>query len=457
MAGAIWWEKSQRRAASGAVQLCPQLSGLELGTLGGARIALLLIGYLAPNGRLRPAVADFSLIHRFLFLALPTHNLSLSNWKEGTQGVRESSYSGSGCDYERAIFFSKNFEAGPSTSKSGPSKRATRKTSPPSPSPSNPHARKCLLSTLAETCANAENKRDLEDEHDGEGDNGTSLEAPRKHNHWGNGERTRDIREMFMQATKKEGDKTLEGRICNVCRPSYRRWLETYTAELKVFNVKILVVTPKKWDVITHKQTNTSYTNLRLIIIDEIHFLHNKRGPVLESIMSRMIRRWSKPRNTYTLSLWYLYFDVLTPPEIGELIGIPNTGRLVHRLVHNFTKLQLQVQVRPITRSLLCIDLSIFPHFRWDEKIHGGAETFLILIEDVNDEVIVFHDTFVLHQRYAEDEHNVTLTVPHVRTRPSELLYLRHFRLIAARRNPSTDLLQVPYLAQEILQANAST
>ena len=36
---------------------------------------------------------------------------------------------------------------------------------------------------------------------------------------------------------------------------------------------------------------------------------------------------------------WYRYFD-LTPPEIGELIGIPNAGRLVHRLVHNFPKLQ---------------------------------------------------------------------------------------------------------------------
>jgi pre-mRNA-splicing helicase BRR2 len=36
---------------------------------------------------------------------------------------------------------------------------------------------------------------------------------------------------------------------------------------------------------------------------------------------------------------WYRYFD-LTPPEIGELIGIPNAGRLVHRLVHSFPKLQ---------------------------------------------------------------------------------------------------------------------
>jgi pre-mRNA-splicing helicase BRR2 len=68
--------------------------------------------------------------------------------------------------------------------------------------------------------------------------------------------------------------------------------------------------------------------------------------------------------------------------------------------------------VQPITRTLLRIDLSIVPDFRWDEKIHGGAETFIILVEDVDGEVILFHDSFILRQRYAEDERNVTLTVP---------------------------------------------
>lgn len=108
---------------------------------------------------------------------------------------------------------------------------------------------------------------------------------------------------------------------------------------------------------------------------------------------------------------WYRYFD-LNPPEIGELIGMPGAGRLVHRLVHSFPKLQLQAQVQPITRSLLRIDLSITPDFRWDPEVHSGAETFWIMVEDVDGEVILFHDTFILRQRYAEDEHNVTLTVP---------------------------------------------
>jgi pre-mRNA-splicing helicase BRR2 len=77
-----------------------------------------------------------------------------------------------------------------------------------------------------------------------------------------------------------------------------------------------------------------------------------------------------------------------------------------------YVSYRLQAQVQPITRSLLRIDLSITPDFRWDEKIHGNAETFLILVEDVDGEIILFHDSFVLLQRYAESEHNVTLTVP---------------------------------------------
>ena len=60
----------------------------------------------------------------------------------------------------------------------------------------------------------------------------------------------------------------------------------------QIADTQIIVTTPEKWDVITRKATDLSYTNLvRLIIIDEIHLLHDDRGPVLESIISRTIRK----------------------------------------------------------------------------------------------------------------------------------------------------------------------
>lgn len=55
----------------------------------------------------------------------------------------------------------------------------------------------------------------------------------------------------------------------------------------------LIVTTPEKWDIITRKSTaETSFTRLvRLIIIDEIHLLHDDRGPVLEAIVARTLRQ----------------------------------------------------------------------------------------------------------------------------------------------------------------------
>lgn len=54
---------------------------------------------------------------------------------------------------------------------------------------------------------------------------------------------------------------------------------------------QVIVCTPEKWDIITRKSGDRTYTQLvRLIIIDEIHLLHDDRGPVLECIIARTLR-----------------------------------------------------------------------------------------------------------------------------------------------------------------------
>jgi len=60
----------------------------------------------------------------------------------------------------------------------------------------------------------------------------------------------------------------------------------------QIHETQLIVTTPEKWDIITRKSGDRTYTQLvRLIIIDEIHLLHDERGPVLESIVSRSIRQ----------------------------------------------------------------------------------------------------------------------------------------------------------------------
>ncbi|KAL7083867.1 hypothetical protein ACP275_14G188400 [Erythranthe tilingii] len=60
----------------------------------------------------------------------------------------------------------------------------------------------------------------------------------------------------------------------------------------QIEETQIIVTTPEKWDIITRKSGDRTYTQLvKLLIIDEIHLLHDDRGPVLESIIARTLRQ----------------------------------------------------------------------------------------------------------------------------------------------------------------------
>ncbi|XP_064601354.1 U5 small nuclear ribonucleoprotein 200 kDa helicase-like [Liolophura sinensis] len=105
-----------------------------------------------------------------------------------------------------------------------------------------------------------------------------------------------------------------------------------------------------------------------------------------------------------------LYY--LSQHEIGELIRMPKMGKTIHKYVHQFPKLELSVHIQPITRSTLRVELTITPDFQWDEKVHVSSEAFWILVEDVDGEVILHHEYFLLKHKFAQDEHVVKFFVP---------------------------------------------
>lgn len=59
----------------------------------------------------------------------------------------------------------------------------------------------------------------------------------------------------------------------------------------QIAETQIIVCTPEKWDIITRKTQGGVTSNVSLIIMDEIHLLHDDRGPVLESIVARTNRQ----------------------------------------------------------------------------------------------------------------------------------------------------------------------
>ncbi|XP_043274954.1 putative U5 small nuclear ribonucleoprotein 200 kDa helicase isoform X2 [Venturia canescens] len=108
---------------------------------------------------------------------------------------------------------------------------------------------------------------------------------------------------------------------------------------------------------------------------------------------------------------WERLYD-LGPNEIGELIRVPKLGKTIHKYIHQFPKLELSTHIQPITRSTLRVELTITPDFQWDEKVHGASEAFWILVEDVDSEVVLHHEYFLLKSKYAQDEHMVKFFVP---------------------------------------------
>lgn len=62
---------------------------------------------------------------------------------------------------------------------------------------------------------------------------------------------------------------------------------------------------------------------------------------------------------------WDRWYD-LSSQELGELIRLPKMGKLLHKLVHQFPRLELAASVQPITRSVIKIDLTITPDFQWE-------------------------------------------------------------------------------------------
>jgi pre-mRNA-splicing helicase BRR2 len=66
---------------------------------------------------------------------------------------------------------------------------------------------------------------------------------------------------------------------------------DVHLTKTQIEETQVIVTTPEKWDIVTRKSGDRAYIDLvKLIIIDEIHLLHDLRGPVLEAIVARTIR-----------------------------------------------------------------------------------------------------------------------------------------------------------------------
>lgn len=82
------------------------------------------------------------------------------------------------------------------------------------------------------------------------------------------------------------------------------------------------------------------------------------------------------------------------------------------------------------------MELTITPDFQWDEKIHGRSEAFWVLVEDVDSEIILYHEYFLLKSKYAGDEHVLSFFVPVFEPLPPQYFIKVCTGVVVARINP---------------------
>ncbi|XP_077455363.1 activating signal cointegrator 1 complex subunit 3 isoform X2 [Stigmatopora argus] len=96
----------------------------------------------------------------------------------------------------------------------------------------------------------------------------------------------------------------------------------------EILRTQMLVTTPEKWDVVTRKSVGDIALSqiVRLLILDEVHLLHEDRGPVLESLVARTLRQVESTQSMIRIlglsATLPNYLDVATFLHVNPYIGL---------------------------------------------------------------------------------------------------------------------------------------
>ncbi|XP_036173870.1 activating signal cointegrator 1 complex subunit 3 isoform X2 [Myotis myotis] len=96
----------------------------------------------------------------------------------------------------------------------------------------------------------------------------------------------------------------------------------------EILRTQMLVTTPEKWDVVTRKSVGDVALSqiVKLLILDEVHLLHEDRGPVLESIVARTLRQVESTQSMIRIlglsATLPNYLDVAAFLHVNPYIGL---------------------------------------------------------------------------------------------------------------------------------------
>ncbi|GAY41159.1 hypothetical protein CUMW_057280 [Citrus unshiu] len=154
---------------------------------------------------------------------------------------------------------------------------------------------------------------------------------------------------------------------------------------------------------------------------------------VLKRGWSQLAEKALKLSKMVTKRMW----SVQTP--LRQFNGIPN------EILMKLEKKDFFLG-KPITRTVLRVELTITPDFQWDDKVHGYVELFWVIVEDNDGDYILHHEYFLLKKQYTEEDHSPNFTVPIYEPLPPQHL------ILPEKFPPPTELLDLQLLPVTALQ-----
>ncbi|AAS54603.1 AGR113Wp [Eremothecium gossypii ATCC 10895] len=117
-------------------------------------------------------------------------------------------------------------------------------------------------------------------------------------------------------------------------------------------------------------------------------------------------------RRTEASSLpWIEYLALDSPAEVAQAIRSEKYGKAAYDLLKKFPKLKIECSVQPITPSLLKFSLEVNADWDWDSRLHGYAETFILLVEDTDGESILHTDKLTIYKDNSGEPHLMDFSV----------------------------------------------
>lgn len=140
---------------------------------------------------------------------------------------------------------------------------------------------------------------------------------------------------------------------------------------------QIIVTTPEKWDVITRKAGDRAYLQfVRLMIVDEIHLLHDERGAVLESIIGRTIRTCEETKDQ--VRMVGLSATLPNYEDVAAFMRVDPKEGLFH-FDNSFRPVPLQQQFIGITEKKSLKKVALMNEICYEKALlHAGRNQMLI-------------------------------------------------------------------------------